>query len=509
MAEKFFKFTFLGILLVMLMSVAVAADVAEDTVSDVTTLTDNVEVSNDVNEPESDEILDNSNGCLCTDDSLETVPITPANTTFTVDNNHKYDFSGNFTNVTYNYENLDTVVFMSSNHDAIFYNSTITLNGQNLCICNLTFINDETSGNPLTITDSSNVCICHNTFNVTKTTQEETYSVNVIDSDNVTVKNNDITMSGAPQGVNWTAGGVVEYSGIVFSNVSNSNIINNALTLENSTVSNMYDYSTMEAITVRSASENDTIDNNTITITGSDYIYGISISENAYNITITYNSITMTGTNLISGIQLSSTNNSTIRGNQITGYCNATKCSTISGEAFAYGITVLTGTWGAQTSESTYNIIDSNNVTLNSTIAYAYELSNADYTQITNNNATVTGNVVMALGMYNSSYCNISGNRFIVSGNTRELCPNIYEAIYPVTTGIKINETSYDNVISGNTIIVTDNNNTDIYDIILENTYNTTITENYMTASYDEDEGFIFRILDHGSETNETGDHPL
>lgn len=503
MVGKLSKSILLGLLLVLCMSVATAADVSDGTANE-------VEVpSIDTVDESATEVAGDSFSCDC--GCSVTIPTKEVTTTQTqsitnISNMNKandttYDFSGTFTGVNINYDNVNNVVFTSTNNDATFINSTITLNGDNIIVSNLVFDNTNTTGNPLTITGSSNVAVNNNNFTVYKNIQEETYAINFINSNTSVVTNNNVNMAGAPQGVNWAAGGVVAFSGIVFSNVSDSYIDSNNLTIINSVPVDVTDYSTMESITVRSASQDDVISRNKINITGSNYIYGISTSENSKNLMICKNNVTMNGTNLVSGIQLSSTNDSKVCSNKINGICTAESGNTTSKEAFAYGITVLTYTWHPKASEATGNIICNNDVTLNSTVAYAYELSIADNTIIRDNTANVIGRVVMALGIYNSSYCNITGNTFIVTGNTRNLDAGIYEAILPVTTGIKIvddgNNNTQNITITGNTIIVTDSNSTTtLYDIIIENANNTNISENYLTFI-----GRIPRISDNGFNT--------
>jgi len=498
MAKNKLKFSLLGLLLIMFMSVAMAAEVTEDTTSEVAI------PSTETIEETITEVSDTSCNCGCECDVI--IPTMDVTTTQTQNinntqniieaNDTTYDFSGTFTGVNLNYDNLNNVVFTSSNNDATFINSTITLSGTNIKVSNLKFNNTNTVGNPITITSSSNVLIDNNDFDVYKNTQQETYSINVINSDNIIVTNNNLDMRGAPQGVNWSAGGVVEFSGIVFSNVNNSYIDTNVLNLVNSVPAVMWDYSTMEAITVRKASQNDVISRNTIDITGSDYIYGISTSENSKDLKICHNNVSMTGSNLVSGIQLSSTNDSKVCSNKIIGTCTAESGNTTSGEAFAYGITVLTYTWHPEASEAVGNIICNNDVTLDSTVAYAYELSIADNTTIQGNTATVTGNVVMALGIYNSSYCSITGNTFTVTGNSRVLNNSIYEAVYPVTTGIKINETSSYNNITNNYVSVTDNGEVseEVYSISLVGTDNTLVRENELIATNQGDNSVDYDI---------------
>lgn len=487
MVGKLSKSILLGLLLVLCMSVATAADVSDGTANE-------VEVpSIDTVDESATEVAGDSFSCDC--GCSVTIPTKEVTTTQTqsitnISNMNKandttYDFSGTFTGVNINYDNVNNVVFTSTNNDATFINSTITINGDNIIISNLVFDNTNTTGNPLTITGSSNVAVNNNNFTVYKNIQEETYAINFINSNTSVVTNNNVNMAGAPQGVNWAAGGVVAFSGIVFSNVNDSYIDSNNLTIINSVPVDVTDYSTMESITVRSASQDDVISRNKINITGSNYIYGISTSENSKNLMICKNNVTMTGTNLVSGIQLSSTNDSKVCSNKINGICTAESGNTTSKEAFAYGITVLTYTWHPPASEAVGNIICNNNVTLNSTVAYAYELSIADNTIIRNNKATVTGNVVMALGIYNSTNCNITGNTFTVTGNTTSLNGGIYEAVYPVTTGIKIvDANSQNNIISNNTITVTELTNTTTYTVVFDGAVNNNVTYNNLTATY-------------------------
>lgn len=486
---KYTKGILLGLLVVLCMSVAVAADVSEDTTSDVEiqSLADYSETSDDgVNEVSQVDIV-KENGVRSAPhiQTTYTVNVTPSTTSVltNIANDTTYDFSGAFTLGDLNHENLDTVVFTSSQKNAIFYNTTITLNGENIEVSNIEFDNLEKTGNPITINASTNAYITDNNIKVVKNTAEETFAINVINSNTVTVADNFINETGVPQEMGWVnSTGFIKFSGIVFNNVNSSFINNNELYLQNCSVAYPFGYSTMEAITVKGGSHGDKVQLNNITITGSEYIYAISLSEFDNNIDVEDNNIYLNGSNYICGIQFSSVTNSAARRNIIKGTCTSTSGSGASYEAFAYGIAVLTGTYQAPASEATGNTLESNNVTLNSTVAYAYELSNADYSTISNNVATVYGNVVMALGIYNSSYNGITGNTFTVIGNTRDLHPWIYEAIPPETTGIKIVDSgSYNNSVSSNTVTVTDVLD-DYFAVVIEDAFNTTVVHNDLTA---------------------------
>lgn len=506
---KYTKGILLGLLVVLCMSVAVAADVSEDTTSDVEiqSLADNSETSyDDVDEvSQVDTVKEDVVRSAPHVQTTYTVNVTPSTTSVltNITNDTTYDFSGAFTLGDLNYENLDTVVFTSSQKNAIFYNTTITLNGEYIEVSNIEFDNLEKTGNPITINASTNAYVSDNNIKVVKNTAEETFAINVINSNTVTVADNFINETGVPQMMGWDTGvGAIKFSGIVFNDVDSSFITNNELYIQNCSVAYPFGYSTMEAITVKGGSHGDKVQQNNITITGSEYIYAISLSEFDNNIDVEDNNIYLNGSNYICGIQFSSVTNSAARRNVIKGNCTSTSGSGASYEAFAYGIAVLTGTYQAPASEATGNTLESNDVTLNSTVAYAYELSNADYTTISNNIATVYGNVVMALGIYNSSYNGITGNTFTVTGNTRTLNDSIYEAIPPETTGIKIVDDGFNNtknnVISGNKIGVTDTNSTNIYTVIIGNiVYNTTVTHNRLTGTTTGDAA----VLDYGDDS--------
>lgn len=510
MSKRFLKVSLLGLLLVMCMSVAMAADVSEDTTSEVAVPSSDIidESVTEVAEVESD-VTDTDCGCTCPINPSNTSTVTP-DTTLTVQNDTTYDFSGTFTNKNYNFENLDTVVFTSSANNAIFYNTTFTLSGKNIKISNLVFNNTNTNGNPITITSTNVSCISGNTINVFKNVSEETFGINVINSNYTCVCGNTINEVGVPQMMGWETGvGAIKFSGIVFNNVNTSCIKGNTLNLQNVTTAYPFGYSTMEAITVKGGSQNDTVKQNVITVTGSEYIYAISLSEFDNNITVEENNITLTGSNYICGVQLSSVTNSTVRKNKIEGTCSEESGQGASYEAFAYGVAVLTGTWGASTSEATGNIVEYNNVTLDSTVAYAYELSNVDNTIVRYNLANVTGRVVMALGIYNSTNCNITENTFDVYGNSRLLNNSIYEAVYPVTTGIKIVDDDSDNIyITFNTITVTESTNIETFAIVLEDldgnyVTNNTLKSTWATGSYTGDDAVDGNNIFNTIEDNE------
>lgn len=381
-------------------------------------------------------------------------------------------------------------IVITSTSGATFEDMQFIINSNDVTISNLNIVNDdETSGAVITSTGYNNTEIINNTITVTKTTAGETFGIKVTNSNNTTVCKNTVSVSALPQSMGWEYSGgewvgAVQVSGILYSNVNNSKIKCNNVTVNASTSYTPFGWSTADGITVKGGSQNVIIGCNNVNVTGSEYNYGISLSEFVNNITIKNNTITMATTNQLCGIQLSTTTNSTVKGNKIYGNCTAVAGTTASCEAFAYGIVVSTGTYGSSDSEAYNNMIEDNEITLNSTVAYGIELNNADYNNVTNNTVNVTGKVVMDLGIYNSSYVNIIDNTFYSTGNTTSLNTGIYEAIYPVTTGIKINQTSNNILIEDNTIIVIDNaNGITSYAVILEDCNDSTVEYNNITVN--------------------------
>lgn len=440
------------------------------------------------------------------------ISITPNNYQDDIGNIYDYDaveFSGTFTStLTGGSISITSPIVFTSISGATFEDTQFVINSDDVTIKNLIIENDNNAyGAAITATGYDNVEVINNTITVTKTTTQETFGIKISNSNNTTVCKNIVNVSAVPQSMGWDNStgewlGAVQVSGILYSNVNNSRINCNTVTVNDSSSFTPFAWSTADGITVKGGSENTTVKNNNVNVTGSEYNYGISLSEFVKNITVYNNTITMETINQLCGIQLSAGTDSTIKGNKIYGNCTTITNTTASYEAFSYGIVVSTATYGASSSES-YNIyIEDNEITLNSTIAYGIELNNVEETYVTNNTVNVTGNVVMALGIYNSSDISITDNTFYSTGDTITLSDYIYDAIYPETTGIKINETSDNILIYGNYIDVTENNNSIIsYAVILDDCNNSDITYNTLYVNGDTTTPFYYDdfVLDNGT----------
>lgn len=467
MANKKIKLSILGLLLVMFMSVAMAAEVTEDTTTEVTI------PSTEIEEPTID-VVEN-------DDVGQTNQVNSYNpiTTDTVINdstwdNQAYDVTSNV--------KITTNITQSNN---IAFN----LNGNNITIDGLNIVNDETQPICINIASGSyDINIINTNITIVNNETTETMGIIINGANDVLVDNCKVDIKAVSQDLylppNWVYS--LKTSAILTDNSDNITISNNIVNIGTSTNTGSSS-GTGEAITVRNNAHDVKVINNTIIGQDFPYLYGISTSGFSYDLVLLNNTIQMTGINHFCGIQLASTSNSTIRRNTITGTCSATSGQTASLEGFAYGI-ALSSSYRPTASESTNNLIEYNNINLTSNVTYAIELSIADNTKVYNNTAYVYGEVVMALGLYNSSNCEIKDNNFTVSGNSRELNPWAYDAIPPETTGIKLVDDGYNNtksnIISGNRIDVTELNNTVTpYTVIIGNiVYNTSVTKNYLKA---------------------------
>jgi len=492
MAKIFKKLSILGLLLVMFMSVAMAAEVTEDTTTEVTI------PSTEIEEPTID-VVEN-------DDVGQTNQVNSYNpiTTDTVINDSTWD------NQTY--EVSDNVKITSSVSQS--NNIAFRLNGNNITIDGLNIVNDETQ--PIVINalpNSNHISIINTNITVVNTEETKTMAIILNNTQNSLVEHCNVNFSAVSQPLYVYNETTEDYdyffntSAILTDGGNNITINANTVHICNSTTNGSFS-GTGEAITVRFDANNVNVINNNVTGEGFPYTYAINIYGVSNLVLIENNTINLTSGNYVCGIQLTSTSNSIVRRNTINGTSSAISGQCASSEAFAYGV-VISSSYKPTASESTNNIIELNKINLTSNVTFGIELNIADSSKVYNNTVDVDGEVVMALGIYNSSYCEINDNNFTVTGSTRDLNPWAYDVIGPETTGIKIvddgnNNTEY-NIIVGNIIRVNDTNNTNIYDIILENTNHTTIKENYLKYLFPTG----FRILNNGYDTNITQNYWL
>lgn len=468
--NSFLKVSIFALLVMLTVSIGFAAEVTDDT--------------NDITIQNTETIEETTTEVVDTNNAEQESQINSYNpiTTDTIINDNTWD------NQVYDVSsNVKITSSVSQSNNIAF-----RLNGNNITIDGLNIVNDETQ--PIVINalpNSNHISIINTNITVVNTEETKTMAIILNNTQNSLVEHCNVNFSAVSQPLyiyNETTENYDYFfntSAILTDGGNNITINANTVHICNSTSNGSFS-GTGEVITVRFDANNVNVINNNVTGEGFPYVYGINIYGVSNLVLIENNTVNLTSGNYIGGIQLTSTSNSIIRRNTITGTCFAESGQCAGFEASAYGI-VLSSSYKPTASESTNNLIEYNDIDLSANVTYGIELNIADNTRVFNNTVDVDGDVVMALGIYNSSYCQIKDNTFTVTGQTRELHPYFYEAIPPVTTGIKIvsddNKTSEYNIITGNRINVQDTNNTNLYSIILENNVNNnTVNYNFIRA---------------------------
>ncbi len=467
-----------SLVLVLCMSVTVAAEVTEDTTNDISIENYDSEIATSYDNINDDKNIEEN-----------TRSVNPITTDVVIDSsydNQIFDVSSNV--------RITSGVAQSNN---IAFN----LNGDNITIDGLNIVNDETQ--PIAINalvNKNNINIINTNITIVNTEETETMGIIFNNTYNSLIENCTVDVSAVSQPLYIYNETTQDYdyslktSAILVDGGSSITVNNNVVHIVNSTDDGSSS-GTGEAITVRYNANNVQVTNNVVTGEDFPYVYGINIYGVSNLVLIENNTIGLTSGNYIGGIQLTSTSNSIIRRNNITGTCFAESGHCAGYEAFAYGI-VLSSSYKPPASESTNNLIEFNDIDLSANVTYGIELNIADNTHVYNNTVDVDGEIAMALGMYNSSYCKIKDNNFTVTGATRELHPWAYEAIPPETTGIKIvddgNKTSDYNIITGNIIRVTDTTADNYYSVILIGTNYSQVTDNELYAKKNGDKSVSY-----------------
>lgn len=469
--KQIIKVSIFALLVMLTVSIGFAAEVTDDT--------------NDIIIPNTETIEETTTEVVDTNNAEQESQINSYNpiTTDTVINDNTWD------NQVYDVSsNVKITSSVSQSNNIAF-----RLNGNNITIDGLNIVNDETQ--PIVINalpNSNHISIINTNITVVNTEETKTMAIILNNTQNSLVEHCNVNFSAVSQPLYVYNETTEDYdyffntSAILTDGGNNITINANTVHICNSTSNGSFS-GTGEAITVRFDANNVNVINNNVTGEGFPYVYGINIYGVSNLVLIENNTVNLTSGNYIGGIQLTSTSNSIIRRNTITGTCFAGSGQCAGLEASAYGI-VLSSSYKPTASESTNNLIEYNDIDLSANVTYGIELNIADSTRVFNNTVDVDGDVVMALGIYNSSYCQIKENNFTVTGNTRELHPYFYEAIPPVTTGIKIVDDGYNNtqynVITGNRIRVTDTNSTNVFTVIIgNNVYDTIVTYNYLRGT--------------------------
>ena len=355
-------------------------------------------------------------------------------------NNHIFTFSGQ-------------EILLTGTDDTILYNATITSkDNSKLTIKDLTINNTDTDSRNAIILNSKGNTI--DNVKIVKNTTTGKAQLVIINGDNNKVVNSNITVIGPSDSVDYFSDpSIAPTVNIIVS--SNNNIIdNNYLYIYASTASG---YGTIEAITVQAPSgvklTNNTITNNIITGSGTDYLYGINMGGYVYNNTLDGNNINITSNTYANGIQFfqSPACNNTITNNIIdvtAGYSEG---------QVTYGI--IFSSWNDGNFEN--NRIHNNTIYVKGNETYGIEIFAYPYgSSSVVKNTTISNNTIISNGTYASGIAlmsndyNITGNTIIVTGTTNATRGASPDWIKPTTSGMILQQVK-DVTITDNKINVT------------------------------------------------------
>ena len=332
---------------------------------------------------------------------------------------------------------------------------------------------------------------CNITLNVNEFNNPAEYTISAINlqNSNNIISNCNINASVPSNYIDWDKTNHPA-SMVIFSRGSNTTLKNNNITITESQALNPdQHYNTLYGIYV---TKNNTIVNNTINITGTEYLYSIQVRGSNNN--ISNNNINLTSRNYLSGIMMEGagmSNNTIANNNIIFNGGNRSSDPDTSAEDSVYGISIQNfGYGGYDYTPGTGNV--TNNKIINNTIrgtgynVYAFEQFGGDNTTVANNTINLTAHTPMAIGII-GAYSNVTGNNIIVDGADNATYSSA-DYLKPRTTGIYFAYGQENNAIN-NTInsqnnagIIIEGETNDIvrYNTVksLNNTYAVTVTGN-------------------------------
>ena len=344
-----------------------------------------------------------------------------------------------------------------------------------------------------TFYDGNNITInnCNITLKSTEFNNPVEYTISAIDleKNNNTVSNCNINANVPSSYINWGTNNF-PVSVVIYSRTTNTTLKNNNITITESQALNPdQHYNTLYGIYV---TKNNTIVNNTINITGTEYLYSIQVRGSNNN--ISNNNINLTSRNYLSGIMMEGagmSNNTIANNNIIFNGGNRSSDPDTKAEDSVYGISIQNFGYGGYdytpgTGNVTNNKIINNTITGTGYNVYAFEQFGGDNTTVANNTINLTAHTPMAIGII-GAYSNVTGNNIIVDGADNATYSSA-DYLKPRTTGIYFAYGQENNAIN-NTInsqnnagIIIDGETNDIvrYNTVksLNNTYAVTVTGN-------------------------------
>ncbi len=358
----------------------------------------------------------------------------------------------------------------------------VTEEAQGSNITNLVIENTDYSEYVIGIIDTADITVEGNT--ITMTNQEgKTRTIYINGSVNNKIIDNTITTYGPSDDIDYAMmTGFANTMSIMVYNSSYNVIDNNVITTGYTTTSGRYGTCTIVGVgiygdytfdwsTFRSGYLNasyNNITNNVITTTGYNYTYGIDLLYGAYYSVVENNTITTTSNLYSAGVQVSGPGtNIKITNNTID----------LKADNITYGI-ILQSVYGTTSdNEVTYNTI-----TTESSTTYLIELYISNYNNISYNDLkSENANAAMGIGLSMSGYNDIEYNTIDVSG-TNDKTPYPGDYIQAKNTGIGLYTSSIGNTITNNNVQSTVGTG-DCYAVDLNTTTLNTVTGNYLVST--------------------------
>ena len=371
------------------------------------------------------------------------------------------------------FKNRNMIINMPVNlttytNQAVFENCTIEFgqNSDNSNLSNVIMNNNQTSDSIIIVVDTFNITIENVTLSQFNT-EDSTHAIKVVNAHDVNILSSDITTVGPCADIDFYGDKGVITSSIVIKESENVLVKDNNITTNATGISSAY--GTIESIQLSGSPNapcvNNRIVNNNIITEALMYTYAVAVSDNANENLIDSNNITSYGTYYANGVELiqGATRNN-VTNNNIN----------VKADNVTYGVYVSSN----YMAEVTGNIIKYNNITADSSSVYLIELWSTQNNEITYNNFNADNNYVMAIGTYLAKNNIISYNNMTLTGKMEGM-PVELDNILAETTGIKLTGNSDSNTITYNNITV--NNPSDTTNALnITGSKNNVVTDNYL-----------------------------
>ncbi len=335
---------------------------------------------------------------------------------------------------------------------------------------------------------TANAKVTNNTIKVTNVGTGITRGIVNQCANGAMISSNEVTVYGPADPINFgtstdpltqVENSVVDTEGII-------NLLGNNVQIKNNNVkvisNNDQTYGSIEGIEVRgtqksdSASSNNIVSGNIVSVKSGEYVYGINVNNNVYNLTINNNEVKTVSQIYANDIQLcNGVYNANISGNELkaTSFNSNTSLNT----SLTYGI-ILTS-FNTTTLTVSNTTINNNEIKLSSAIGYGIEAFKTNTTRISNNFIHINAAEALSVVVYQSKYTSIYLNTIKTIGNSSVNVGTIDEVIKPLNVGISIMGNSTNTIINNNDVLVTNNGNSGITrGIFTNNTSNNVINNN-------------------------------